>query len=143
MSIVLDGTTGITATSLTGNTKTDSITDVAGTGAPSFPNGISLTVAPTENVYALSGTAVALAPANGSIQTHTLTGNTTYTDSFSAGQSVTLMIDDGTAYTITWPTMTWVNNGGTAPTLALTGYTVVAIWKVSTTLYGALVGAGA
>lgn len=98
---------------------------------------------PVEDVYALSGTAVALAPANGSIQTHTLTGNTTYTDSFSAGQSVTLMINDGTAYTITWPTMTWVNNGAIAPTLALTGYTVVAIWKVGTTLYGALVGAGA
>jgi len=96
----------------------------------------------TEDVYALSGTSVALEPDNGSVQTHTLTGNTTYTDGFSAGQAITLMIDDGTAYTITWPTMTWVNNGGSAPTLATTGYTVIAIWKVSTTLYGALVGDG-
>lgn len=96
----------------------------------------------TEDVYAISGTSVSLEPDNGSIQTHTLTGNTTYTDGFSAGQAVTLMIDDGTAYTITWPTMTWINNGGSAPTLAATGYTVVALWKVSTTLYGALVGDG-
>jgi len=96
----------------------------------------------TEDVYALSGTSVALEPDNGSVQTHTLTGNTTYTDGFSAGQAITLMIDDGTAYTVTWPTITWVNNGGSAPTLATTGYTVIAIWKVSTTLYGALVGDG-
>jgi hypothetical protein len=53
------------------------------------------------------------------------------------------MIDDGTASTITWPATTWVNNGGLAPTLAATGYTVIALWKVSTTLYGALVGSGA
>jgi hypothetical protein len=96
----------------------------------------------TEDVYSLSGTSVALEPDNGSVQTHTLTGNTTYTDGFSSGQAVTLMVDDGTAYTITWPTITWVNNGGSAPTLATSGYTVIAMWKVSTTLYGALVGDG-
>ena len=102
----------------------------------------SITGTIVEEVYALSGTTPTLEPDNGSIQTHTLTGNTTYTDGFSAGQAVTLMIDDGTAYTVTWPTMTWVNNAGAAPTLATSGYTVVALWKVSTTLYGALVGDG-
>jgi hypothetical protein len=95
-----------------------------------------------EDVYALSGTSVSIDPDNGSVQTHTLTANTTYSDGFSEGEAITLMIDDGSAYTITWPTMTWVNNGGSAPTLADTGYTVVALWKVSTTLYGALVGDG-
>lgn len=95
-----------------------------------------------EDVYALSGTSASLEPDNGSVQTHTLSGNTTYSDGFSAGEAITLMIDDGTAHTITWPTMTWVNNGAVAPTLATTGYTVIAIWKVSTTLYGALVGDG-
>jgi hypothetical protein len=50
------------------------------------------------------------------------------------------MIGDGTAYTITWTTMNVVWVGGTAPTLATTGYTVVELWKVSTTIYGALVG---
>ena len=96
----------------------------------------------TEDVYVLTGTSAALEPDNGSVQTHTLTGATTYTDGFSAGQAITLMVDDGTASTITWPTITWVNNGGTAPDLATTGYTVIAIWKVGTTLYGALVGDG-
>jgi len=96
----------------------------------------------TEDVYTLSGTSVALEPDNGSIQTHTLTGNTTYTDGFSAGQAITVMVDDGTANTITWPTITWVNNGGSAPTLAATGYTVIAVWKVGSTLYGSLVGDG-
>jgi hypothetical protein len=102
----------------------------------------ALTGTVLEDVYALTGTSVALEPDNGSIQSHTLTGNTTYTDGFAAGEAITLMIDDGTDYTITWPTITWVNNGGLAPTLATTGYTVVALWKVSTTLYGALVGNG-
>jgi hypothetical protein len=96
----------------------------------------------TEDVFTLTGTSVALEPDNGSIQTHTLSGATTYTDGFSAGQAITLMVDDGTAYTITWPTVTWVNNGGAAPTLATSGYTVIALWKVGSTLYGALVGDG-
>lgn len=95
-----------------------------------------------EDVYVVSGTTPALDPSNGSIQTWTLTGNSTPTDSLSAGEAITLMVDDGTAYTITWPTITWVNNAGSAPTLATTGYTVIALWKVSTTLYGALVGDG-
>lgn len=107
-----------------------------------FTGDIAFGGAIDEKVYTLSGTSVALDPSNGTIQIHTLTGITTYTDSVSEGESITLMIDDGSAYTITWPTITWVNNGGSAPTLATSGYTVVAIWKVSTTLYGALVGDG-
>lgn len=96
----------------------------------------------TEDVYPITGTSVALEPDNGSVQTHTLSGATAYTDGFSAGQAITLMVGDGTANTITWPTIFWVNNGGAAPTLATTGVTVIALWKVSTTLYGALVGDG-
>lgn len=103
---------------------------------------ISLGSAVVETVYALSGTTPALDPANGTVQTWTLSGNSTPTDSLAAGEAITLMIDDGTNYTITWPTMTWVNNAGSAPTLATSGYTVIALWKVSTTLYGALVGDG-
>ena len=95
-----------------------------------------------ETVYALSGTTPALDPSNGTIQTWTLSASSTPTDAFLAGESMTLMIDDGTAYTITWPSVTWVNNAGAAPTLRTTGYTVVVLWKVSTTLYGALVGNG-
>jgi hypothetical protein len=74
----------------------------------------------TETVNATYTTA--LNPANGTIQRFALTGNTTFTDSLASGQSITLMIDDGTAFTVTWPTMNWV--GGSAPTLSTTGYTV-------------------
>jgi len=95
-----------------------------------------------EDVFALTGTTPALDPSNGSIQTWTLTGASTPTDSLSAGEAITLIIDDGTAYTITWPTTTWVNNAAAAPTLATDAPTVIALWKVGTTLYGALVGDG-
>lgn len=89
-----------------------------------------------ETVYNLTGTVID--PANGTIQYKVLSGNTTFTESLEAGQAITLMIDDGTAYTVTWPSVTWV--GGTAPTLATSGYTVVVLWKISTTLYGKNVG---
>ena len=92
----------------------------------------------TEEVYVLAGTVID--PANGTIQTKTLSASTTFTESLVAGQSVTLMIDDGTAYTVTWPTTTWKTDNGAAPTLNTTGYTVVVLWKVNSTLYGARVG---
>jgi len=93
-----------------------------------------------ETVYAISGTTPAIAATNGTVQTWTLSGNSTPTDSLNAGESVSIMIDDGTAYSITWTSLVdeWI--GGEAPTLATTGYTVVELWKVSTTVYGAYVG---
>lgn len=88
--------------------------------------------------HVLSGTSVALDPANGNLQTHTLTANTTYTDSLADGEFIILLIDDGTAYTVTWPTITWLNNAGAAPTLATSGFTCITVLKVNTTLYGVL-----
>jgi hypothetical protein len=111
-------------------------------GAMASTNPVITSGTITEDVYAISGTSVTLEPDNGSVQTHTLSGTTYYSDGFSSGQAITLMINDGSSRTANWPTMTWVNNGGAAPTLATSGYTVVALWKVSTTLYGALVGDG-
>ena len=102
----------------------------------------AITGTPTETIFAITGTTPALNPANGSIQTWTLTANSTPTDSVAAGQAITIMIDDGSAYTVTWPSVTWVNNAKVAPTLATTGYTTITLWKVSTTLYGAVVGNG-
>jgi hypothetical protein len=92
----------------------------------------------TDTVFAVTGTTPALDPANGGVQTWTLSAASTPTDSFSAGESMTLMIDDGTGFGITWPTMKW--SGGSAPTLATTDYSVIVLWKVGTTLYGATVG---
>jgi len=85
-----------------------------------------------ETQYSLTGTVID--PANGTLQYKTLSANTTFTESLADGQSVTLMIDDGTAYTITWPTTTWV--GGAAPTLPTTGYAVIELWQINAVLYG-------
>jgi hypothetical protein len=93
-----------------------------------------------ESVFTITdGASVDLDPANGPIQLWTLGANRTATaTNFEAGESMLLMVADGTAYTLTWPTMTWV--GGSAPTLATSGYSVIELWKISTTLYGAHVG---
>lgn len=91
----------------------------------------------TEEVYTLTGTSVALDPANGTIQSHTLTGTTTYTDSLATGQSITLVIP-GTANTITWPTIKWL--GGTEPALDGTNDNIISVFKIGTTLYGSPLG---
>jgi len=96
-------------------------------------------IAMTEEVYALTGTTPDLDPDLGTIQTWALTANSAPADTLTDGQSMTLMIDDGAAYSITWPTMTWV--GGAAPTLATSGHTIVVLWKVGTALRGMLAGA--
>jgi hypothetical protein len=50
------------------------------------------------------------------------------------------MINDGTAFTVNWTSIPVVWVGGSAPTLATTGFTVIELWEVGTTIYGALVG---
>ena len=115
---------------LTGTQTLTNKTIEAGT----FTNGY------TEEVFALgtSGT-LALNPVNGSIQTCALAGNPTFTDSLASGQSLVLMLTGGSSRTVTFPTMTWVTSGGNvAPTL--TAADALVFWKISTTLYGAVVG---
>jgi hypothetical protein len=100
-----------------------------------------------EDVFTITdGAAFEVDPGNGSIQLITLGANRTpRATNFAAGESVTLMVDDGSAYTLTWTDSTWGASGvtwvkGNAPTLETTGYTVLQFWKVSTKVYGALVG---
>ena len=95
-----------------------------------------------ETVFTITdGAAFEIDPANGGIQIIVLGANRTpAATNFAAGQSVTLMVADGTAYAITWTTIGVVWVGGTAPTLTTSGYTVIELWKVGTTVYGALVG---
>lgn len=126
---------------LVGTTATQELTNKTLT-APTM-TGAVLNDGYTEEVFAASGTTPALSPNNGSIQTWTLSGNSTPTaGTWAEGQSITLMIDDGTAYTITWTTLavTWKTDGGSAPTLNTTGLTAIALWKVGSTIYGARVG---
>lgn len=106
----------------------------------SFQKDVTFVKAIRENVYALTGTTPALDPSNGTIQTWTLSANSAPTDSLNAGESMTLMIDDGTARTVTWPSVTWETGNGTAPTLDTSGFTTIVLWKVGSTLYGARVG---
>jgi hypothetical protein len=106
-------------------------------------------VAPIDVIYihkreaawiTLSGTTPALSPTNGGIQTWTLSGSSTPTaGTWAAGTSMTLQITASTN-TVTWTSVavSWV--GGTAPTLSTTGITVIELWKVGSTVYGALVG---
>jgi hypothetical protein len=108
-----------------------------------------ITGAILEDVYTISdGAAFEIDPGNGSIQLITLgASRTPKATNFAAGESVTLMVDDGSAYTLTWTDSTfggsgvvWKTNGGVAPTLNTSGYTVITLWKVSTQVYGARVG---
>jgi len=107
-------------------------------------NGVILNDGYTEEVFAITdGSTVNLDPNNGSIQTWTLGANRTPDQAnWASGQSIVLQVDDGTDYTIDWATIApvWKTDGGTAPTLNLTGFTIIVLWKVGTVIYGARVG---
>jgi hypothetical protein len=119
------------------------VTGETGSGALVFGTAPALSnptvTAYTETVYALSGTAID--PANGTIQTKTLGASTTFTESLADGQSVVLMVNPVT-YTVTWPTITWINTSGSgsAPTLEASSMNVVVMWQVASTVYGNWVG---
>ena len=104
-----------------------------------FPTDVTFASGVKETKETLSGTSVNLDPSTGTIKLHTLTGNTTYTESLRSGEYVTLVIEVA-SYTITWPTMVWTNNGGAAPDLTVNDFTFVTIWKVGSVLYGSLIG---
>jgi len=125
------------------------VTDETGSGALVFGtsptvSGPTINAGYTEQVYAIpSSTTPALSPTNGTVQTWTLTGSSTPTaGTWAEGQSITLMVDDGSAFTITWSSVavTWKTNGGVAPTLNTTGYTGITLWKVGATIFGARIG---
>lgn len=148
------GPTGPAVTTIVGMSNTIaqfntacSDADFAQLGANTF-TGQQTFAETKDTVYGITdGAAFEIDPANGSVQTITLgASRTPKATNFEAGQAVLLGIDDGTAYTVTWTdgtlSPTWVKSGGTAaaPTLATSGYTWILLWKVSTTMYGAIVG---
>ena len=83
---------------------------------------------------------IALTYNNGSIQTVTLTGNVTFTDSLADGEAIVLMLNAGASHTVTWTAVDkWVSSGGNAaPTL--TANDTLVFWKIGSTVYGAYVG---
>jgi len=137
---ILDGVTATTAelnyndiTTL-GTSQASKVVTADANGDVKFSNGI------VETVYSLTGTA--LDPNNGTVQTKTISSNTTFTDSLSAGESMSLHLTSASSYTITWPTITWITgNGNAAPTL--TAADTVVLFKISTTLYGVWIGSSA
>jgi hypothetical protein len=134
-----------------GGTEVLRIDSTGNVGIGNISPGYKLSVTGTaeitaakEGVFAITdGATVDLDPNNGSIQTWTLGASRTPGQAnWATGQSMTLMIDDGTAFAITWTTLgvVWETNAGVAPTLATTGFTVIVLWKVGSTIYGARVG---
>lgn len=102
-----------------------------------------------EDIFTITdGAAFEIDPGNGTIQLITLgASRTPKATNFANGESVTLMVDDGSAFTLTWTDATfggsgvvWKTNGGTAPTLNTTGFTVIVLFKVGGQVYGARVG---
>lgn len=113
---------------------------MAGTAGNYFGGNVTFAKSVIETVYTITdGASVDIDPANGGMQFWTLGANRTATaTNFANGQSITLHVADGTAYAVTWPTMTWV--GGSAPTLPTSGYAIIVLWKAGGTLYGKYVG---
>ena len=113
---------------------------VGTTTSPSGSNKLFLAKGLVETTTTVSYAAsIALTYDNGSIQTVTLTGNVSFTDSLADGESVVLMLNAGASYTVIWPTMTWTSSSGNvAPTL--TANDTLVFWKIGTTLYGAYAG---
>ena len=137
---VLDGFTGdlndlnIVDVTTLGTSQASKAVTADANGDVKFSNAI------VETVYDLTGTA--LDPNNGTVQTKTISANTTFTDSLSAGESMSLHLTSASSYTITWPTITWVSRtGNNAPTL--TAADTVVLFKISSTLYGVWVGSSA
>lgn len=138
--------------SIVTSTQTVTVDDLAGTTATQTLTNKTLTdpaIIGTilEDVYTITdGAAFEVDPGNGSVQLITLGANRTpKATNFAAGESVTLMVADGTDYTLTWSDSTWGSGGvvwvgASAPTLATSGYTVLQFWKVGSQIYGARVG---
>ncbi len=83
---------------------------------------------------------IALSYTNGAIQTVTLTGNATFTDSLNDGEAIVLMLNGGASHTVTWTAVTkWVTgSGNAAPTL--TASDAIILWKIGSAVYAATAG---
>jgi hypothetical protein len=142
------GTSGVfSIVSGTSGIFTGTVSGTSGVFAASTLTDPAIVGTILEDVYVITdGAAFEVDPGNGSVQLITLgASRTPKATNFAAGESITLMVNDGTAYTLTWTDATWgtsgvIWTGGSAPTLATSGYTVLQFWKVSDQIYGALVG---
>lgn len=114
---------------------------------PSFLTDPAIIGTILEDIYTIvDGVQFEVDPSNGSVQLVTLGANRIpKATNFLSGESITLMVNDGSAFAITWTDTSWGPSGvswtgGVAPALAETGYTVIQFWKVGSQVYGAFVG---
>ena len=137
---ILDGVTATTV-ELNYNDITTLGTSEASKVVTADANGdVKFSNAVVETVYNLTGTA--LDPNNGTVQTKTISADTSFTDSLSAGESMSLHLTSASSYNITWPTITWItSSGNSAPTL--TAADTVVLFKLGSTLYGVWIGSSA
>lgn len=139
-------TTGVTGTLPVGNGGTG-VTTSTGSGNVVLSTSPTITTPTltgyTESVVTLATSgSIAFSVTSGTTQSCAAAGTVTFTDSLSSGQSISLLLTNGSSFTINWPTTTWVTSAGNvAPTLSASNTLV--FWKISTTLYGALVGKSA
>lgn len=133
----LNGQTG-TLTGFTENAAAQTLTNKTLT-SPITQGG------PKEARYTITdGSSVDIDPANGPRQKWTLGANRTPTaTNFADGQYMTLRIADGTAYAVTWSSMSVVWIGGSAPALPTSGWAVIELWKEDGVIYGSYVGPSA
>ncbi len=142
------GSYTLTLPAATGSNK--ALIETNGSGVLSFTNSPTLTtpivttldMAGSIQEKTLNSTSItgntALNAGSGTIQRWVLSGAVNITDSLNEGESVTLVIGDGSGNLIDWGynslNIEWV--GGSAPTLDTTNETIVVVWKVNSTLYG-------
>ena len=119
-----------TAATATGNgvqaLKNDSSQNATFAGDVSIGGSINETI----HTIASASATQDIDPANGTIQRITLSqaGHTITFTNMTNGESVLLMVEDGSSGTVTtWTGVTWV--GGSAPTLATSGYSLIEVWK--------------
>lgn len=103
--------------------------------------GGTLTGAVVENLLPLSGTSVSLDLTAANNFTHNVTAETTFTVTANTGNSFqlgTLVLTNGGAYNVTWPSsFKWA--GGTLPVLMVSGIDVINFFTIDggTTYYAA------
>lgn len=97
-------------------------------------------------VYQTTNTTT-LNPSNGTIQEFTWNTGSSATiglGGFAVGDSVLMLIDISAVptFTLSWSSITWINNNAVAPTLNTTGITAVVIMRVNAGYYGFVAGDG-
>jgi hypothetical protein len=115
------------------------ITDYTVTEADVTDHQAALQISDTQlsnTVFTMTGNVID--PANGSMQTKTLSGAVTLTENLGDGDIVLLTLVNNNTHAVTFPTLTWVTADSTAP--AASGNDSYLLWKQGATLYASYVG---